>query len=136
MGSYPSLRSIKFGRRIFWGSVNPLEGRRALDLMERQVGEFGAKAFKFYNVRYDYGSPFPWRMDDPQIAFPVFEKAQDFRTAREMINDLKEELAFGLRRDFEDRKLRIPRDDKLHADSRITLSMLPLGDGVTLAMKR
>jgi predicted TIM-barrel fold metal-dependent hydrolase len=57
--------------------VNPLEGRRALDLMERQVGEFGAKAFKFYNVRYDYGSPFPWRMDDPQIAFPIFEKAQE-----------------------------------------------------------
>jgi predicted TIM-barrel fold metal-dependent hydrolase len=62
---------------VFWGSVNPLEGRRALDLMERQVGEFGAKAFKFYNVRYDYGRPFPWRMDDPQVAFPVFEKAQE-----------------------------------------------------------
>jgi len=64
-------------RTVFWGSVNPLEGRRALDLMERQVGEFGAKAFKFYNVRYDYGRPFPWRMDDPQVAFPVFEKAQE-----------------------------------------------------------
>jgi uncharacterized protein len=64
-------------RTMFWGSVNPLEGRRALDLMERQVGEFGAKAFKFYNVRYDYGQPFPWRMDDPRIAFPVFEKAQE-----------------------------------------------------------
>jgi uncharacterized protein len=64
-------------RIVFWGSVNPVEGRRALDLMERQVGEFGAKAFKFYNVRYDYGAPFPWRMDDPRIAFPVFEKAQE-----------------------------------------------------------
>src|SRR5215212_12170211 len=31
-------------RTVFWGSVNPLEGRRALDLMERQVGEFGARA--------------------------------------------------------------------------------------------
>ena len=64
-------------RTIFWGSVNPLEGRRALDLMERQVGEFGAKAFKFYNVRYDFGMPYPWRMDDPRIAFPIFEKAQE-----------------------------------------------------------
>src|ERR687885_2023536 len=64
-------------RTVFWGSVNPLEGRRALDLMERQVGEFNARAFKFYNVRYDYGRPFPWRMDDPQIPFPVFEKAQE-----------------------------------------------------------
>jgi predicted TIM-barrel fold metal-dependent hydrolase len=64
-------------RTVFWGSVNPLEGKRALDLMERQVKEFGAKAFKFYNVRYDYGAPFPWRMDDPKVAFPVFEKAQE-----------------------------------------------------------
>ena len=64
-------------RTVFWGSVNPLEGRRALDLMERQVGEFNARAFKFYNVRYDYGTPFPWRMDDPRVAFPVFEKAQE-----------------------------------------------------------
>ena len=64
-------------RTVFWGSVNPLEGRKALDLMERQVGEFDAKAFKFYNVRYDYGAPFSWRMDDPKVAFPVFEKAQE-----------------------------------------------------------
>ena len=64
-------------RAVFWGSVNPLEGKKALDLMEVQVKEFGAKAFKFYNVRYDYGQPFPWRMDDPRVAFPVFEKAQE-----------------------------------------------------------
>jgi uncharacterized protein len=64
-------------RTIFWGTVNPLEGRKALDLMEVQVKEYGAKAFKFYNVRYDYGEPFPWRMDDPKIAFPVYEKAQE-----------------------------------------------------------
>jgi uncharacterized protein len=60
-------------RTVFWGTVNPLEGRKALELMEIQVKEFGAKAFKFYNVRYDYGQHFPWRMDDPQIA--IFEKA-------------------------------------------------------------
>ena len=71
------LASRRPDRTVFWGTVNPLEGRRSLDLMERQVGEFGAKAFKFYNVRYDYGRPFPWRMDDPQVAFPVFEKAQE-----------------------------------------------------------
>jgi predicted TIM-barrel fold metal-dependent hydrolase len=62
-------------RAVFWGAVNPLEGKKALDLMEIQVKEYGAKAFKFYNVRYDYGQPFPWRMDDPRVAFPCFEKA-------------------------------------------------------------
>jgi predicted TIM-barrel fold metal-dependent hydrolase len=75
--SCADLASRDPGRTIFWGSVNPLEGRKALDEMERQVGEFGARAFKFYNVRYDYGSPYPWRMDDPQVAFPVFEKARE-----------------------------------------------------------
>lgn len=70
------LATLDPDKTVFWGSVNPLEGRAALDLMERQVGEFNARAFKFYNVRYDYGRPFPWRMDDPQIAFPIFEKAQ------------------------------------------------------------
>ena len=75
--SCAELASRDPDRTIFWGSVNPLEGRKALDEMERQVGEFGARAFKFYNVRYDYGSPYPWRMDDPKIAFPVFEKARD-----------------------------------------------------------
>ena len=64
-------------RAVFWGSVNPLEGKKALDLMEIQVKEYGAKGFKFYNVRYDYGQPFPWRMDDPRVAYPVFEKAQE-----------------------------------------------------------
>ena len=63
-------------KAVFWGSVNPLEGKKAIDLMTRQVEEYGARAFKFYNVRYDYGQPFPWRMDDPRVAFPVFEHAQ------------------------------------------------------------
>lgn len=71
------LRDQNPDRTVFWGTVNPLEGKRALDLMERQVEEFGAKAFKFYNVRYDYGEPFPWRMDDPKVAFPIYEKAQE-----------------------------------------------------------
>ena len=77
LGSCADLAGRDPDRTVFWGSVNPLEGRRALDLMERQVGEFNARAFKFYNVRYDFGSPYPWRMDDPNIAFPIFEKAQE-----------------------------------------------------------
>ena len=71
------LRDRNPDRTVFWGTVNPLEGRRALDLMEVQVKEYGARAFKFYNVRYDSGQPFPWRMDDPRVAFPVYEKAME-----------------------------------------------------------
>jgi uncharacterized protein len=71
------LQRLNPDRTVFWGTVNPLEGRKALDEMEVQVKEYGAKAFKFYNVRYDYGAPFPWRMDDPHVAFPIYEKAQE-----------------------------------------------------------
>jgi len=70
---HSALRTWAMGERAFEEEA----GDDDLDLMERQVGEFGARAFKFYNVRYDYGSPYPWRMDDPNIAFPVFEKAQE-----------------------------------------------------------
>ena len=64
-------------RVVAWGTVNPLEGYKALDLMEVQVKEYGVKAFKFYNIRYDFGSPFTWRMDDPRVAFPLYEKARE-----------------------------------------------------------
>jgi uncharacterized protein len=71
------LRDENSDRTVFWVTVNPLEGRKALEQMEIQVNEYGAKAFKFYNVRYDYGEPFPWRMDGPKVAFPIYEKAQE-----------------------------------------------------------
>ncbi|MGH3659792.1 MAG: amidohydrolase family protein, partial [Micromonosporaceae bacterium] len=64
-------------RTVFWGTVNPLEGKKAVDDVTRQVEEFGAKAFKFYNVRYEDAGPVPWRMDDPKVAFPVFERIQE-----------------------------------------------------------
>jgi predicted TIM-barrel fold metal-dependent hydrolase len=72
-----ALQALDPDRIVFWGSVNPLEGRLAINEMERQVGEHNARAFKFYNTRYDFGQPFGWRMDDPQIAFPIFEKMQE-----------------------------------------------------------
>ena len=64
-------------RMVFWDTVNPMEGDKALELMEKQVEEYDARAFKLYNVRYDYGEPFPWRMDDPKITYPIFEKAKE-----------------------------------------------------------
>lgn len=37
----------------------------------------GMRSCGFYNTRYDHGQPKGWRRDDPEIAFPVFEKAQE-----------------------------------------------------------
>jgi uncharacterized protein len=71
------LAQLDPGRTVFWGTCNPLEGKKALDDISRQVKEFGAKGFKFYNVRYEDGRAVPWRMDDPEVAFPVFEHLQN-----------------------------------------------------------
>src|SRR5919202_5245320 len=41
-------------RTVFWGSVNPLEGKKALDLMTRQVEEHRQKEIKFYYLSDHY----------------------------------------------------------------------------------
>jgi hypothetical protein len=71
------LASLDPDRIVFWGTVDPTQGRSALDLMERQVQEFGARGFKLYNTHYAEGMPSAWRMDDEEIAFPVLEKCQE-----------------------------------------------------------
>jgi predicted TIM-barrel fold metal-dependent hydrolase len=52
------------------GLGEPARGQEGARPDELQVEDHGAKAFKFYNVRYDYGQPFPWRMDDPRDRLP------------------------------------------------------------------
>ena len=59
---------------IFCGGVDPqyqgLDG--ALREMERQVREWGAVSFKFYQA---HENSLSWRVDDRQIAYPLWEKA-------------------------------------------------------------
>ena len=60
-------------RVLFCGAVDPmypsLEG--ALEQMEEQVKEMGAKSIKIYNAHVDGKS---WACDDPEIAYPLYEK--------------------------------------------------------------
>lgn len=61
-------------RVMFCGGVDPLYPslQAALDEMERQVKELGARSFKFYSAHIGKA----WRADDPSIAYPMFEKAR------------------------------------------------------------
>src|SRR3954453_23364180 len=59
------------------GRFNTMKGKDQVENVTRQDEEYGAKAFKFYNVRYEDGGQVPWRMDDPKVAFPVFERIQE-----------------------------------------------------------
>jgi predicted TIM-barrel fold metal-dependent hydrolase len=59
---------------VFCGGVDPqfqgLDG--AMREMERQVHEWGAVSFKFYQA---HENSLSWRVDDRQIAYPLWEKA-------------------------------------------------------------
>ena len=61
---------------IFCGGVDPLYSPSGLDLrdeMTRQVKELGARSFKFYNGHLQAS----WRCDDRDIAYPMYEHAQE-----------------------------------------------------------
>jgi predicted TIM-barrel fold metal-dependent hydrolase len=62
-------------RVLFCGGVDPLATGlpAALDQIEYQVRELGARSMKFYNGHVPRG----WRCDDEQIAYPMYEKARD-----------------------------------------------------------
>lgn len=63
-------------RILFCGGVDPLyQGiRGALDEMQRQVEEWGAISFKFYQAQL---TGVAWRADDRVLAYPLYEKAQE-----------------------------------------------------------
>ncbi len=61
-------------RVLFCGGVDPLYPslEAALEEMERQVRELGARSFKFYNAHLGRS----WRCDDPKLAYPLYEKGR------------------------------------------------------------
>ncbi len=63
-------------RVLFCGGVDPMYPSLAgaLEDMERQVKEMGAKSLKFYNAHIDGRS---WRCDDPKLAYPIYERGRD-----------------------------------------------------------
>jgi predicted TIM-barrel fold metal-dependent hydrolase len=72
-GSYELAKSNP-DRLFFCGGVDPLyQGvRGAVEEMERQVVEMGAKSIKFYQAQ---NMEMAWAADDRKIAYPLYEKA-------------------------------------------------------------
>ncbi|MCF8533682.1 MAG: amidohydrolase [Reyranella sp.] len=62
-------------RTLFCGAVDPgyPSVAAACEEMERQVKEWGAVTFKFYNSHLEGKT---WRCDDPEVAYPMYEKAR------------------------------------------------------------
>lgn len=69
----------KYPNRFIGGyaCVDPLHGKAALESMERQCDMFKPLGIKMYPTSWHDGVARNWRMDDPEIAFPIYEKARE-----------------------------------------------------------
>ena len=63
-------------RIVTYAGVDPLAGPAALDELERQVELLNPIGLKLYPNSWLGQEIRGWKMDDPEIAFPLFERAQ------------------------------------------------------------
>jgi uncharacterized protein len=64
-------------RFVFYAGVDPLEGQKAIDDLEHQVELLGnPPGLKLYPNSWAGEEITGWLMDDPEVAFPVFERAR------------------------------------------------------------
>jgi uncharacterized protein len=64
------------GRVLTYCGVDPLQGRAAIDELERQIELLHPVGLKLYPNSWVGSEIKGWKMDDPEIAFPVFERAR------------------------------------------------------------
>jgi predicted TIM-barrel fold metal-dependent hydrolase len=64
------------GRILTYAGVDPLMGQAALEELDRQVEALAPLGLKLYPNSWVTDDVTGWKMDDPEVAFPVFEHAQ------------------------------------------------------------
>jgi predicted TIM-barrel fold metal-dependent hydrolase len=70
----------KWPNRIIgsYACVDPLEGKKAIADLDAQMSMFRPLGLKLYPTSWRVpGDPQGWRMDDPKVAFPMFEAAAE-----------------------------------------------------------
>jgi uncharacterized protein len=65
------------GRFIVYGGVDPMWGGRAIEVLEQQAEELDPVGLKLYPNSWVGNEVDDWRMDDPEVAFPVFQRAAE-----------------------------------------------------------
>jgi uncharacterized protein len=58
-----------------YACVDPLKGAEAIRSMEEQVDLFKPLGLKLYPTSWDGTGPVSWRMDDPKLIYPLYERA-------------------------------------------------------------
>jgi predicted TIM-barrel fold metal-dependent hydrolase len=69
-----ALRDKYPNRFLLYANVNPLDTDRALTRLDYHVNELGARGLKLYPTSPHGTKLVGWRMDDANLAFPVFER--------------------------------------------------------------
>jgi uncharacterized protein len=65
------------GRILTYCGVDPLMGSRAMEEMERQVELLDPVGLKLYPNSWVGDEVRGWKMDDPEVAYPFFARAQE-----------------------------------------------------------
>lgn len=68
------LRDTYPNRFLLYGNVTPIETNTSLKRLDYQAKELGIKGLKLYPAGVVGSKLVGWRMDDPNVAFPIFEK--------------------------------------------------------------
>lgn len=63
-------------RFVVYCGVDPMQGEAALEELERQIEVLRPVGLKLYPSSWVGEEVRGWKMDDPEIAFPLFERAQ------------------------------------------------------------
>lgn len=61
-------------RVLHYGRLVTLDVTRALQDIEFQIREHGVDGFKIYPATYYEGRTITWKMDDPRMAYPLYER--------------------------------------------------------------
>ncbi|HEY1970301.1 MAG TPA: amidohydrolase family protein [Pseudonocardia sp.] len=95
------LRERHPERVLVYGPLDPTQGKKALDDMERLVGEFQVDGIKVYGASYrPDGTVLPVQLNDPKIGYPFIEKAIELGVkviaAHKMLPPIGPFAAFGV----------------------------------------
>jgi len=63
-------------RVLAYATIDPYAGAQALEELERQHALFSPIGIKFYPSSWREGTYRGWRMDDPTVAYPIYERAR------------------------------------------------------------
>jgi predicted TIM-barrel fold metal-dependent hydrolase len=70
-----AMRKLYPGRVLLFGGISPWQDG-ALEEVDRLIEDVGVVGLKLYPEDIIDGKARPWRLDDPEIAFPLIERAR------------------------------------------------------------